>query len=344
MKSIVIVTGAGGFLGNNVVRALLEQGTREIRTLLLPGESDRPLAGLPVKIFRGDVTQPETLAPLFAGAQDAEVTVFHCAALVYIKSRENPAVRQVNYEGTMNIAKECLRLGARLVYVSSVHALPEKPHGETITEVSHFDPDAVVGLYAKSKAETAEAVLRMTREQGLDAVIVHPSGIMGPHDFGRTHLTQLITDYMNGGLTACVKGGYDFVDVRDVAKGVLLAAEKGRAGECYLLSNRCYGIRELLDLVGEVSGRRKVLTVLPMWFARGTARMAELYYEIRRQPPLYTPYSLYTLTTNANFSHEKATRELGYETRDMRETLRDTLRWLYESGRLREKKPKKKNA
>ena len=340
MKKINIVTGAAGFLGNNLARLLTAEEEGEVRCLLLPGESEQPLAGLPVKIYRGDVTDAASLQPLFAETAGTDLTVYHCAALVYIKSPDNPAVRKVNCEGAKNVAEATLAAGGRLLYVSSVHALPEKPHGEAITEVDCFDPEAVVGLYAKTKAETANTLLRMHRERGLDVVIVHPSGIVGPNDFGRTHLTQLITDFVSGRLTACVKGGYDFVDVRDVAQGILLAADKGRAGECYLLSNRRYEIRELLDYVSEAAGFKKIKTVLPLWFAKGTARIAEFYYKVLRQPPLYTPYSLYTLEANANFCHEKASRELGYTTRPMEETVRDTYRWLKEAGRIKEKKKK----
>ena len=166
-------------------------------------------------------------------------------------------------------------------------------------------------------------------------MVVHPSGILGPGDYGHGHLTQLVTDYLNGRLTACVKGGYDFVDVRDVAAGILAAADKGRKGECYILSNRFYSVRELLDTLHDVTGRKKIKTVLPLWFAKGTAPLAETYYKILRQPPLYTRYSLYTLTGNGRFSHEKADRELGYTTRDMQETLRDTAAFLVAQGRIR---------
>lgn len=332
-KQIYIVTGANGFLGNNIIRKLADTGA-EIRALVLPKDSVRSLCGLPCKLYEGDVTRKDTLEDIFDVEAGAEVFVIHCAAIVYIKSRYSQKVYDVNVNGTKNIIDKVLELGARLVYVSSVHALAEKPAGEVMTEVQEFAPDAVEGLYAKTKAEIANYVLKMTREKGLNACIVHPSGMIGPYDFGNSHLTQLILDFLNHKLTACVKGGYDFVDVRDVADGILSACRKGRSGECYLLSNKYIEIKELLDTVSEVAGIRKIKTVLPMWFAKLTAPVSELYYALLKQPPLYTSYSLYTLTANSRFSCQKAMTELAYHPRELKDTISDTVDWLRKQGRI----------
>ena len=254
MNNRWIVTGANGFLGNTIVRRLAENEENEIRALVLPGTDTRPLEGTGCRIFEGDVTQEASLRPLFEGWQGGGLYVIHCAAIVHIKSKCNPQMREVNVNGTKNVAEKALEAKARLVYVSSVHAIPEKPEGETMVETTDFDPDAVEGQYAKTKAEAARYVLDMTRTRGLDACIVHPSGIIGPGDFGRSHLTQLIVDFANGRLKACVRGGYDFVDVRDVADGVINACFHGEAGECYILSNRYVEVKELLDMVSDARG------------------------------------------------------------------------------------------
>lgn len=334
MKRIYVVTGANGFLGNNVVRKLVDPPYNEVRALVLPVDKTGSLKGLNCKIYRGDVTKKDTLNDIFEIDGNAELYVIHCAAIVYIKSKYNPLVYEVNVNGTKNVIEKVLERNAKLVYVSSVHAITEKPNRETITEIKDFEPNKVEGLYAKTKAEIAKYVLEMTDKRGLNACIVHPSGIIGPSDFGNSHLTQLVTDFANGRLTACVKGGYDFVDVRDVADGILNACNKGKKGECYILSNRYVEIKELLDIVSEASHMRKIKTVLPMWFAKATAPLSELYYSLLKQPPLYTRYSLYTLTSNSNFSNEKAKNELGYINRDLRETITDTLKWLKEQGRI----------
>lgn len=125
------------------------------------------------------------------------------------------------------------------------------------------------------------------------------------------------------------------MDIRDVTEGILAAMEKGRKGECYILSNQFYTVKEFLDLLAEVSGKRKIRTVLPMWFAVWSAPLSEYWYKLRKKPPFFTVYSLFTLSSNACFTHEKADRELGYTTRDMRDTMRDTLVFLRGESRMR---------
>ncbi|WP_252979970.1 hypothetical protein [Eisenbergiella tayi] len=160
-------------------------------------------------------------------------------------------------------------------------------------------------------------------------MVVHPSGILGPFGGTGNYLVQLVNDYIMGRLPACVKGGYDFVDVRDVAKGCLLAASKGRKGECYILSNRHYEIKEVLAMARKVCKCRSV-PVLPMWMARAAAPLLAGYAKCRKKRPLYTRYSLYTLKSNDRFSHDKATKELGYSPRDLMQTIKDTVQWLRE--------------
>lgn len=333
MRKVFIVTGANGFLGNNIVRKLVEQNV-EIRCLVLPNDNIKALEGLNCKIYRGDVTKKNTLDEIFDIPEEVELYVIHCAAIVYIKTKYNPKVMEVNYNGTKNVLDKVIEKNAKMVYVSSVHAITEKENNEKMTEIYDFDPNKVVGQYAKSKARTAKMVLEEVKTRNLNACIVHPSGIIGPNDYSNTHLTQMITDVAKGSLRACVKGGYDFVDVRDVADGILKACEKGKKGECYMLSNKYIEVRELVDLVSKYAKVGKIKTVLPMWFAKLTAPLSEMYYKIRKEAPLYTKYSLYTLTSNANFSNEKAKKELGYTNRPMENTIKDTVKWLKEEGKI----------
>lgn len=335
MKNIFIVTGANGFLGNNIVRKLLKENAYEVRALVLPEDKVNSLEGLDCKIYKGDVTKKETLKEIFEVEDNVKLYVIHCAAIVYIKSKYNQKVYDVNVNGTKNIIDKVLEKNAKLVYVNSVHALPEKSNNELITEIQNFDEDKVVGEYAKSKAIAAKYVLEMVQNSGLDACIIHPSGIIGPNDFSNTHLTQLIIDFVNGRLKACVKGGYDFVDVRDVTNGVISACFNGKKGECYILSNRYVDIKELLDTISEVTGKKKIKSVLPMFFAKITAPLSEIYYRVLNQPPLYTRYSLYTLTSNSNFSNEKARKELGYNNRDLKDTIKDTIEWLNNNNKIK---------
>lgn len=318
MERLFIITGADGHLGGTLIR-LLRRRKAMVRGLVLPGHMSP--VGDGVTYFQGDVCQPESLEPLFQDIPAGTwVCLIHTAGIVDISGEVLPLVRAVNVDGTKHILSLCQKHAVdRLVYVSSVHAIPEGDKTQVLHEITHFDPDAVVGGYAKTKAEATQAVL--------DAVVVHPSGILGPYDRSGNHLVQLVNDYLQGKLPACVTGGYDFVDVRDVALGCLLAAEKGRKGECYILSNRHYEVRELLSILRSVAGGRR-LPVLPMWMARAAAPGLQWLARRQKKRPLYTSYSLYTLRSNDKFSHDKATAELGYRPRDLVQTLRDTAAWL----------------
>lgn len=320
-----IITGANGFLGNNIIRKLSQKEDCEIRALVMPNASLKALEGLNCKIFYGDVTKKETLQDIFDKNDDIETIVIHCAAVVYIKEKYNPQVYNVNVNGTKNVAEKVLEKNAKMVYVSSVHAIPEKPNNEVMEEITDFSPNNVNGIYAKTKAETAKYVLDMVQNKGLNACIVHPSGMIGPNDYSNTHLTEMIKSISSGKLPVIVKGGYDFVDVRDVAEGVISATEKGKKGECYILSNRYYTIQELADMICQEKDLKKLSLALPIPFAKFVAPFCEMYYNLKKKTPLFTKYSLYTLSSNSNFSNKKAQKDLGYKTRDMKETIHDSL-------------------
>lgn len=331
MEKIYLVTGANGHLGSTIINLLLKE-KKKVRAFVL--ENDVLHLDKKVEIIRGNITDKKSIYPLFKDLENKEVIVIHCAGIVTIASKFDQKVYDVNVVGTKNIADVALEYKVKkFIHVSSVHAILEEKN-KTIKEVDKFYPDKVEGLYAKTKAEASNYILDMSKK-GLNAIVVHPSGIIGPGNYGKGHLSQLIIDYLNNRLTAIVKGGYDFVDVRDVADGILKAIEKGRVGECYILSNRYFEIKEIITLLHEVTNHKPIKTILPNWFAKLTAPIAELYYKILKQPPLYTSYSIYTLSTNSHFSHEKATKELDYNPRDMKETLKDTVDWLKKIGRIK---------
>ena len=321
MAKRLIITGANGHLGSTIIRQL-QDAPVQVYGLILPGDSCQDHGN--VHYIKGDVRNTETLRPLFENCDD--IDVIHTAGIIDISEKGSQLIYDVNIEGTKNMLKLSKEYGVhRFLYTSSVHAIPEKENLQVITETGSFSADSVTGVYARTKAAATQAVLDAGRD-GLDVVVVHPSGIIGPNDPSGNHLVQMITDYLKGLLPACVRGGYDFVDVRDVAKGCLLALEKGKSGSCYILSNRHYEIPEVLDMVRQFSHSRK-LVALPMWMARAAAPIMQWYAKIKKERPLYTRYSLYTLRSNDRFSHDKATAELGYRPRDLRETIRDTVAW-----------------
>ena len=331
MNELYLVTGAAGHLGSTIVRKLVETG-KSVRALVLPGEKNIPDGN--IEVCFGDVCDIDSIKSFFQNSDNKKLIVIHCAGIVSIASKYQQKVFDVNVIGTKNIVNLCEKYKVeKLVYVSSVHAIPEKPKGEAITEINNFNPNEVIGFYAKTKSEATSIVLAAA-QVGLNANVVHPSGITGPFDSGRGHLTVLAIDYYKRRLASGINGGYDFVDVRDVADGVIACCEKGKLGECYILSNQFYTMKEILFMFHEITGIKEIKRILPLWFIKLTAPLAETYYKILRQPPLFTTYSIYTLNTNAVFNNEKAKQELGFKTRNIKETLTDTINWLKEQHRI----------
>lgn len=255
MKNIYIITGANGFLGNNIVRLLEKNNENEIRALVLPNEKIDALKGLKCEKFLGDVTKIETLKDIFnideSVKEKINIYVIHCASIVYLDSKYNERVYQVNVEGTKNIIKKTKEINAKLIYVSSVHAIEEKLNHEVMDENASFDPDKIVGLYAKTKAETTRYVFNEVKNNNLNACVVFPSGLLGVNDFTNTNMTVLIKKILNEKVPLLTEGGYDFVDVRDVARGVINACTKGKKGEGYILSGEYVTIKKIADLVCE---------------------------------------------------------------------------------------------
>lgn len=329
MKTVYLITGGFGHLGSNLVSMLLDTDA-EIRVFDV--SESKEFAGTGVRLVTGDIRKEEDVKRLFEGLEGCRINVIHCAGIVSIASRYDQNVYDVNVIGTKNLVEASLAHHvSRFIYVSSVHAITEKQAGEVMSEIPFYEPDKVYGLYAKTKAEAGNYVLQAVG-RGLNASIVNPSGMIGPGDIKIGHTTRLIVDYLRRRLTSGVRGGYDFVDVRDVCRGILQCVEKGECGESYILSGRFVSVKELLDTLHELTGQRKIRSYLPMWFIRPLAPLAELYYKLVHTKPLFTRYSLYTLRSNALFSHEKATRKLGYVPRDFRDTLCDTVKWVRDAG------------
>ena len=319
---MILVTGAAGHLGNVLVRELLAQG-EQVRALVLPGEDLTPLEGLDVEIFPGNILDLERM---IEACHEVDV-VFHLASLVAITPDMLDLMRRVNVEGTRNVIEAVRRTGVRrLVYTSSIHALQRPPEGVMIDERLAFDPDNPAGPYDQTKAEASLLVLDAVR-QGMDAVIVCPTGVIGPYDFKRSELGEMILAWMKKAPSFTVEGKFDFVDVRDVAMGHILAAESGRCGEVYLLSGEQIEVSQMRNLVQKAAGVKTAEFKLPAAIAAWLAPLAEVYYRLSHQKPIFTRYSVETLRSNSLISSRKATEELGYQPRPVAATIEDTVAW-----------------
>lgn len=314
---MVVVTGANGHIGCNLVRALL-QG-REVRAVV---RSDDPpsLRGLPVERVRADVRDRRSLDAAFRGAE----VVYHLAAVISITGDRCGLVWATNVEGTRHVAAAAKACGVRrLVHCSSCHAFDaEAAPGRRVTEASPR-PSPRHPAYDRSKA-AGEAEIRAAAAGGLDAVIVNPTSVVGPNDFGPSRMGQLLLDLRDGRLPASVGGGFDWVDVRDVVRSAIAAETAGRSGENYLLGGHFLPLRELLERAGRACGVRPPRLVAPMWLARLAAPAATAWERLFGREPLFTAEGMRALRSGASYCSAKAARELGHRPRPIEETLEAT--------------------
>jgi dihydroflavonol-4-reductase len=320
------ITGATGFLGRAVTEELRKKGA-EICALVL--ENDALAGELPdgVDIVRGDVCDDRAAERFLSGA-DENSCVIHCAGIVSVASDPGDAIYRVNVGGTNNILRHCEggKVG-KLVYVSSVHAIPEKPKGTEMTENAVFSPGLVKGDYAKSKAIATSLVFEAA-ERGLNASVVLASGIIGPGDSGNGSAASMLLSFIAGRLPFAVKGGYDFVDVRDVAAGIAACAEHGLPGRGYILSGQYASVRDILNAAKKALKIRRTVSYLPICLARLAAPLYERYSLRKKRPLFFTPYSVAVLESNGLFSRKAAEAALGYSPRPLESSVADTVRWL----------------
>jgi dihydroflavonol-4-reductase len=319
-----LVTGATGHVGNVLVRKLLERGEK-VRAMIQPGECRESISGLKVETFEGDVLNVDAVFKSMRGVRG----VFHLAGVISIMPGANPFVKKVNVDGTKNILRAAMERGVgKLIYTSSIHAIRRVEDG-IIDESVPYDMKNPYGAYDRSKAEATLEVLTAAHS-GLEAVVTCPTGVIGPYDFRGSMMGAVIHDAAVAKPTLYVDGAYDFVDVRDVADGLIAAAENGKRGESYILSGQKISVRYLLETVREITGKNFFQMKIPFDLARFAALFTPMYYQLANATPRFTPYSLEVLQSNSNISHAKATQQLGYSPRLLYESIRDTVKWFLE--------------
>lgn len=294
-------------------------------------EHSQSLQGLDIEIVRGDVCDIDSLSRAFAGAE----VIYHLAARISISMDDWRPLERVNVIGTRNVIEACLRSGVRrLIHFSSIHALVQEPLDVRVDESrpwAEFDSTP----YARSKALGCKEIL-LGFPRGLDAVILSPTAIVGPHDYQLSHFGEALLSLARGKLPALVTSGFDWVDVRDVVECAIRAEEQAPAYAHYLLSGHWVPLREVATLVAEITGVPAPRTVLPLWLVRLGVPISTAISRIAGKRPLYTAGSIKALHSNRRISHDKATRDLGYRPRPFRETIIDTLRWFEETGQLKQ--------
>ncbi len=327
----VVVTGGTGHIGCNLVRTLLEQGD-EVRVLLQGSQPPASLAGLDVEYCPGDVRDVDTMRRAFAGRQ----RLYHLAAIISISGDHGGLVPAVNVEGARNAAQAALESGIeRMVHFCSVHAFRQDPLDQVLDESrSRVPPQGGDHpAYDRSKA-AGELAVREFLSKGLDIVLVHPTGVIGPNDYEPSRMGRLFLDLFHRRMPSLIEGGFDWVDVRDVVDAAIAAGDRGLSGESYLLSGNWRSVDALAAICSQITGVRSPALTTPMWLARAAAPFSLAYADLSGREPLFTPESLAALRANRTLSYEKATHAWGYSPRSVEESVLDIYTSFQDRGML----------
>lgn len=315
-----LVTGAAGHLGLTLVQQLLGRG-ETVRALdLRPSEA---LRALPVEVVQADLTDPAALAAAFEGV----TRVFHAATYISLRTDEWPLLEAVNVDGVRQVIQQCRAHNVeRLVHFSSIEALNMET-GTLVTEDTPLvSPDFPVP-YPRSKAMGQRIVIEAI-QQGLNAVIAYPTGILGPNDYKLHASNQVPLRLRKGEPLAFTDGGLDWVDVRDVAAGAISAAARAPAGSSYLLGNRYATLREVAEIISKLTGEAPPGRQIALRQVEWLLPLIQFYARLTGRPPMVTRTMIYPLKHGGQVSHKRAARDLGYRPRALEETLADTLAWF----------------
>jgi dihydroflavonol-4-reductase len=318
---MIVVTGASGLVGGNLVRALLAQG-RSVRALV--HRDRRALAGLDVETMSADLTDSASLQQAFRGAE----VVYHLASSISISMGNWDELERVNVAGTRNVIDACLHNHVqRLVYFGSIHAYQQKPFDQPLDEDRPLLTGDQVPPYERSKA-LAEMEVRQAPQRGLDAVILIPTAIAGPFDFRPSYFGQALQLLAKGRIPALVRGGYDWVDVRDVVDGAIQAERLAPRGSRYILSGHWQSLQDIARVVAEITGKPAPRFTVPVWLAQLAQPIMAKLAQLNGSQPIYTRPMLNAINSNHHISHVRATHELGYAPRPFQQTIADTLDWF----------------
>ena len=323
---LAAVTGASGHLGANLIRALTG---RKLQVKALVHRDTRALEGLDIERVPGDVLDAGSLKQAFEGAD----VVFHLAGRISILKSERKEVEAINITGVRNVVETCISTGVkRLIHTSSFHAHQQEPLNEPLDESRPLH-EGSYPPYDHSKAE-GERIVRAAIDKGMDAIIINPGGMLGPNDFKPSYFGSTLLSIARGKMPALVDAGLCWVDIRDVAQGMINACEHAEPGAKYILSGHWVTLKYVAEQVAGITGVNPPRIILPMWAAKASAPLAMFFDQVRGRRPLFTPISLKELESNPNISYEKASRELGYEPRPLEKAIADTIEWYRFHGCL----------
>ena len=322
------ITGATGFIGGNLVRALLADG-HEVRALVRPNSDRRNLAGLPVELVEGELDQQAQLAAQISGCE----VVFHVAAHYSLWVKDRAAIYNANVLGTENILAAAKIAGVkRFVHTSSVAAIGVPPAGSLATEETLTTVDALVSDYKKSKFLAEQAALKAAKI-GLDVVIVNPSTPIGAYDVKPTPTGEIVLRFLQDRMPAYVHTGLNLIAVEDVVRGHLLAWQKGRTGERYILGNRNLTLKEMLQILSSVTGKPAPKFAVPHFIPLTVAFMDEMILaHYFGKTPQVSYYSVQMSRHAMYYDSSKAVRELGLPASPIEGAIEKAVSWFRANG------------
>ncbi|MDP2729444.1 MAG: NAD-dependent epimerase/dehydratase family protein [Dehalococcoidales bacterium] len=325
-----LVTGATGFIGSNLVFELLKQGY-EVKALVRKGSDRRNIQGLNIEIISGDLKDKASLIRALDGCD----TLFHAAAAYTFWARDPGFIYETNVQGTGNILTAALAKGIKkVVYTSSESTIGINKNGNILTEEVEASPRNFTGHYHRSKYLAERLALDMANK-GLPIVIVNPTVPVGPRDIKPTPTGQFIVDFLNRRLPAYVECGLNVVDVGDVAKGHILALERGRIGQKYILGNRNLTFREILAILESITGIKAPGLKIPTWLALAAAHINEAVSDILGKHPRVPVAGVKTACRLRYFDGSKAVAELGLPQTAVEEAFSKAVSWFKENGYVR---------
>jgi len=320
----VAITGASGHIGNCLVQELKKLGAT---IKALDHDSNSILNNMDVELIRGDLLEPESLVNLCEGVD----IVFHLAAQIAIENKSSATVYETNVTGTKNMIKAANQARVRkFIHFSSIHAF-QIGYPDKLLDESRSLVETNKIIYEFTKAEGEREIMKAVKE-GLNAVILNPTAVIGPFDYRESFLGQALLKIYQNKLPFLVAGGYNWVDVRDVVSATINAIESGHKGENYILSGKYCTLHELSEMISKISGC-KIPVIIPVSLARLACPFFKIYSSIAKKEPLYTFQSLDILVNSpVNISNAKAKKELHYEPRPLEQTLKDTFDWYRENN------------
>lgn len=330
----VFVTGATGFIGGNLVRMLLNDG-HEVRALIRPGSDQRNVAGLPLELVTGDLDNSQLLTEIIMGCD----TVFHVAAHYSLWQKDRDAIYQANVIGTKNLLTAAKTAGIRrFIHTSSVAAIGVPAPGTLADERTQTTVEALVSDYKKSKflaEQAALAACRKSGRDGLDVVIVNPSTPIGAYDIKPTPTGDIILRFLQDRMPAYVHTGLNLIDVEDVARGHILAWQKGKTGERYILGNRNLTLKEMLDMLAAITGKPAPRFAVPHFLPLAVAFVDErILARWFGKTPQVSLYSVQMSQKAMYYDSAKAVRELGLPQSPIETAIEKAVQWFRANGYL----------